>query len=103
MKHKTLLLSFLSIAAFAVGCGKEQTTSQQIEKVKTETKQAAPRAIGDGLSCFSTARIGGKVTPATLNRKNFFSKKEKNLRGEGGRPVFSHLSRKMILNHSNFL
>ena len=41
MKNKTLFLTFLSIAAFAVGCNKEQTTSQQIETVKTETKQAA--------------------------------------------------------------
>ena len=41
MKNKTLVITLLSIAAFAVGCKKEQTTSQQIEKVKTETKQAA--------------------------------------------------------------
>jgi ElaB/YqjD/DUF883 family membrane-anchored ribosome-binding protein len=41
MKNKTLVIAFLSIAAFAVGCEKEQTTSQQIENVKTETKQAA--------------------------------------------------------------
>ena len=41
MKNKTLAITFLSIAAFAVGCGKEQTTSQQIDKVQTETKQAA--------------------------------------------------------------
>ena len=41
MKNKTLIITFLSIAAFAVGCDKEQTTSQQIETVKTETKQAA--------------------------------------------------------------
>ena len=41
MKNKTLLLTFLSAAAFAVGCNKEQTASQQIETVKTETKQAA--------------------------------------------------------------
>ena len=41
MKNKTLVITFLSIAAFAVGCNKEQTPSQQIEKVKTETKQAA--------------------------------------------------------------
>jgi len=44
MKNKTLVITFLSIAAFAVGCNKEQkeqTTSQQIENVKTETKQAA--------------------------------------------------------------
>ena len=41
MKNKTLIITFLSIAAFAVGCKKEQTTSQQIENVKTETKQAA--------------------------------------------------------------
>ena len=41
MNHKTLTLSVLSIAAFAVGCDKEQTTSQQLEKVRTETKQAA--------------------------------------------------------------
>ena len=41
MKNKTLIITLLSIAAFAVGCKKEQTTSQQIENVKTETKQAA--------------------------------------------------------------
>ena len=41
MKHKTLLLTFLSVAAFAVGCNKEQTTSQQLDKVQAETKQAA--------------------------------------------------------------
>ena len=29
------------MAAFAVGCNKEQTTSQQIDNVKAETKQAA--------------------------------------------------------------
>jgi len=41
MTNKSLLLTFLCIAAFATGCGKEQTTSQQIDKVQTETKQAA--------------------------------------------------------------
>ena len=41
MKNKTLLITILSIAAFAVGCKKEQTTSQQLENVKVETKEAA--------------------------------------------------------------
>ena len=41
MKNKTLVVTFLSAAAFVAGCEKEQTTSQQIEKVQTETKQAA--------------------------------------------------------------
>ena len=41
MKNKTLLITFLSAAAFAVGCNKEQTTSQQLDKVQAETKQAA--------------------------------------------------------------
>jgi len=41
MKNKTLAIAVLSIAAFAVGCDKEQTTSQQIDKVQTETKAAA--------------------------------------------------------------
>src|ERR1041385_8685743 len=40
-KNKTWLITLLSAVAFAVGCEKEQTTSQQSEKVKTETKQAA--------------------------------------------------------------
>jgi capsule polysaccharide export protein KpsE/RkpR len=40
MKNKTLFITFLSIAAFAGGCDKEPTASQQIEKVKTETKDA---------------------------------------------------------------
>jgi chromosome segregation ATPase len=41
MKNKTFVITLLSIAAFAVGCNKQQTTSQQMETVKTETKQAA--------------------------------------------------------------
>ncbi len=41
MKSKTLFLTLLSITAVAAGCGKEQTTSQQIDKVQTETTQAA--------------------------------------------------------------
>ena len=41
MKNKTVLITFLSIAAFGVGCDKQQTTSQQIDKVQAETKQAA--------------------------------------------------------------
>ena len=41
MKNKTLLITFLSIAAFAAGCDKQQTTAQQIDKVQTETSQAA--------------------------------------------------------------
>ena len=41
MKNKTLVITFLSIAAVAVGCSKEQSASQQMDKVQTETKQAA--------------------------------------------------------------
>lgn len=41
MKNKTLAITFLSLAAFAVGCNKEQTTSQQLDKIKTETKEVA--------------------------------------------------------------
>jgi hypothetical protein len=41
MKNKTLLITFLSAATFAAGCDKEQTTSQQMDNVQTETKQAA--------------------------------------------------------------
>ena len=41
MKNKTVVITLLSIAAFAVGCNKEQTTSQQMDKVQTETTQAA--------------------------------------------------------------
>jgi chromosome segregation ATPase len=41
MKNRTLLITVLSIAAFAAGCDKQQTTAQQIDKVQNETKQAA--------------------------------------------------------------
>jgi chromosome segregation ATPase len=41
MKNKTLVITLLSIAAFAVGCKKEQTTTEQLDQVKVETKQAA--------------------------------------------------------------
>ena len=40
MKNKTWVIAFLSITAFAAGCDKPQTTSQQLDSVKTETKQA---------------------------------------------------------------
>jgi cytochrome c556 len=41
MKHKILVVTFLSAAAFTVGCNQEQTASEQLDKVQTETKQAA--------------------------------------------------------------
>jgi len=41
MKHKNLIISLLALVTFAVACDKEQTTSQQIDKVQAETKQAA--------------------------------------------------------------
>jgi hypothetical protein len=41
MKHKVIIISLLSVAAFAVGCNQDQTTSQQMDKVKAETKEAA--------------------------------------------------------------
>ena len=41
MKHKNLLLALLALSAFAVGCNKEPTTSQQLDKAQAETKQAA--------------------------------------------------------------
>jgi chromosome segregation ATPase len=44
MKNKILAVTVLSIAAFAVGCNKEAASppvSEQVETVKTETKQAA--------------------------------------------------------------
>jgi ATP-dependent Clp protease ATP-binding subunit ClpA len=42
MKNKTQVITFLSIAAFAVvGCNKQQTTSQQLDNAKVETKQVA--------------------------------------------------------------
>ena len=43
MNNKTLIVTFLTIAAFAVGCKQsdQATTSQQLDKVQTETTQAA--------------------------------------------------------------
>ena len=41
MDRKKILIAFLSAAAFVVGCDKEKTTSQQIDKLKAETKEAA--------------------------------------------------------------
>lgn len=41
MNNKTLVITLLSIVALAVGCNKEQTPSQQMDKLKTETKEAA--------------------------------------------------------------
>jgi cytochrome c556 len=41
MKHKYSLITLLAASAFAVGCDKEQTTSQQFDKVQAKTEQAA--------------------------------------------------------------
>ena len=41
MKIKPLVITFLPVIAFAVGCNKQETTSQQIDKIQTETKAAA--------------------------------------------------------------
>ena len=43
MKHKKLVISLLTVAAFAVACkpSEEKSTQQQLDKVKTETKEAA--------------------------------------------------------------
>jgi hypothetical protein len=41
MKHKDLIVTVLAFSALAVGCDKDATTSQQIDKVQAETKQAA--------------------------------------------------------------
>jgi ABC-type transporter Mla subunit MlaD len=41
MKHKGILTTVLCVAAFTSGCDREQTTSEQLEKVKTEAKEAA--------------------------------------------------------------
>jgi cytochrome c556 len=41
MKLKSLAVVFMSAAALAAGCNKEQTTSEQLDKVNSETKAAA--------------------------------------------------------------
>ena len=41
MKRSKLMITFLSAAAFVVGCDKEPTTSQQIDKVQARTAEAA--------------------------------------------------------------
>ena len=41
MKHKTLILTFLSVAAFTIGCDNAKTTSQQLDKVQEKTTEAA--------------------------------------------------------------
>jgi methyl-accepting chemotaxis protein len=41
MKPHSLIIPILSVAVFAVACNKEETASQQLDRVKTETKEAA--------------------------------------------------------------
>ena len=41
MKHQTLLLTVLAIAALTVGCDKPQSTSQQMDNVREKTAAAA--------------------------------------------------------------
>ena len=41
MKRNKLMITFLSATAFAVGCNKEGTTSQQLDKAQVKTEEAA--------------------------------------------------------------
>ena len=41
MKNKIVAITCLALAAIAMGCNKEQTTEQQMDSVKTQTKEAA--------------------------------------------------------------
>jgi DNA anti-recombination protein RmuC len=41
MKSNTLMVTFLSAAAFAMGCSKETTTTTQIEKIQEKTEATA--------------------------------------------------------------
>jgi DNA anti-recombination protein RmuC len=41
MKNKILTVVFLSIVSFTIGCNQEKSTSDQIDKVQSETKAAA--------------------------------------------------------------
>jgi len=41
MKRNKLMITFLSAAAFVVGCDKEGTTTQQFDKVQLKTEEAA--------------------------------------------------------------
>jgi hypothetical protein len=41
MKHQTLLVTFLSVAAFTLGCEKADTPSQQLAKVRAKDADAA--------------------------------------------------------------
>jgi uncharacterized phage infection (PIP) family protein YhgE len=41
MKHPTLIIAFLSAAAFVAGCNKEASTSQQLDKIQAKTEEAA--------------------------------------------------------------
>ena len=41
MKSKSLVITFLSVVTFAVGCNQEPTASQQIDKAQTATADAA--------------------------------------------------------------
>jgi cytochrome c556 len=41
MKHHPLILALLSSAVFLVGCSKESTTSEQLDKAQAKTSEAA--------------------------------------------------------------
>jgi ABC-type transporter Mla subunit MlaD len=41
MKSKTLVITFLSVVVFVVGCNKEPSTSEQLDKAQNKTAAAA--------------------------------------------------------------
>lgn len=57
MKHQLRIFHILSIVALTCGCNKEPTASEQMDKVKTETK-----AVTDDMKDYTFARKSEFVT-----------------------------------------
>jgi hypothetical protein len=51
MKRTKLMITFLSAATFTVGCKKESTTSQQIDKIQAKTEE-----VSQGMKDYSYAQ-----------------------------------------------
>lgn len=68
MKYHKLIITLLSAVAFAVGCAKESTTSQELDKAQAKTEQAA-REMKDYTYAQKSAFVETMQTQlASLNR-----------------------------------
>ena len=103
MKHKTVLLTFLSVAAIAIGCNKDQTTSQKLDEVQEKTKEVFQRIVkGESKDPYQSKLM--KFSPQELAALHQLGVQEGisyGLSGKEASNVMSHLTQRIAAIQQN--